>query len=152
MNTHTRLAWLLVGAFACVQASATALAAAAAPPTAAEDAPKPCPICRHANNQSAPYAEHASSTLARGALNTAFGWTELLVQPASEVEHSGNLITGLGKGVSHALKRTAQGVGELVTFWVPRSTKHPESIATDCPICRTALVPPAPQTPAQKSH
>ncbi len=119
---------------------------------AAEDSPTLCPICHHANNQSAPYAEHASSTLPRGALNTAFGWTELLVQPASEVEHSGNLITGLGKGVSHALKRTAQGIGELVTFWMPRSTAHPESIATDCPICHTALAPPASQPPVKKSR
>ena len=120
------------------------LLGATAVSVAAEETTKQCPICHHANNQAAPYAEQASSTLLRGALNTAFGWTDLLVEPVSEVQAKGNLATGLGKGVSHALKRTAQGLGELVTFWVPRSKTSGPPLATDCPICRAALT--------QKSH
>ena len=110
----------------------------------AEDTPKPCPICRHANKPSAPYAETTSSTLLRGALNTAFGWTELLVEPAAEVQRQGDLVTGLGKGVSLAVKRTVLGLGELVTFWVPRSKASEAPLATDCPICRTAFTQPPP--------
>ncbi len=115
---------------------------------AEEAAPRQCPICQAANNQAASYPQHAASTLVRGALNTMFGWTELLVRPASEVQGGSDLATGVGKGISYTLKRTGAGLGELVTFWMPRSktaAAHPPTI--DCPICRSASASahPAPQ-------
>ncbi len=94
-----------------------------------------CPICHRANDQQAPYAEKAGATLARGALNTAFGWTELLAEPTAEVNAGGNVLFGIGKGLGYAVKRTASGLGELLTFWTPRSHKNYLSLTTDCPIC-----------------
>jgi hypothetical protein len=94
-----------------------------------------CPICRQANNQQALYAEKAGSTLVRGALNTAFGWTELLVQPAEEVNRGGNVLSGVGKGIGLAVKRTALGFGELLTFWTPKGKEGQVILARDCPIC-----------------
>ena len=117
-------------------------------PVAAEEAPPPCPICRRANNQHAPYLEKAGSTLARGATNTMFGWTELLLQPTEEVNHGGNLVVGIGKGVGNAVKRTALGLGELLTFWTPKSHDHYLSLTTNCPICFSASQQPHPNTPA----
>lgn len=105
---------------------------------AEEQPPKPsatCPICRQANNQQAPYAEKAGSTLVRGAMNSAFGWTELLVQPAEEVNRGGNVLSGVGKGIGLAVKRTALGFGELLTFWTPKGKEGQVILAHDCPIC-----------------
>lgn len=112
--------------------------AAAAPPDEAAAEPTPsasCPICRGANNQSAPYAQQAASSLARGLTNTFFGWTEMLIRPTAEVERRGNLLSGIGQGLSHSARRTAAGVGEVLTFWMPKSAGGPPPLATDCPIC-----------------
>ena len=98
-------------------------------------APTVCPICRRANNRQAPYAEKAGSTLARGAINAAFGWTELLAQPTDEVNNGGNLAVGIGKGMGYAIKRTALGFGELLTFWTPKGRDGNFALAQDCPIC-----------------
>jgi putative exosortase-associated protein (TIGR04073 family) len=107
-------------------------------------APTTCPICRQANNQQAPYAEKAGSTLVRGAINTAFGWTELLVQPTEEVNRGGNLATGVGKGIGLAIKRTALGLGELLTFWTPKGKEGHAILARDCPICFSTSHQPPP--------
>ena len=74
-------------------------------------------------------------TLVRGMTNTTFGWTELLTQPSAEVERGGNLATGIGRGVGYAMKRTAAGLGELFTFWVPKGTNGYPVLVEDCPIC-----------------
>ena len=111
---------------------------AAEPPPEAKAEPVPsttCPICRHANNQSAPYAEQAAGSLARGVTNTFFGWTEMLTRPTAEVERHGNLLSGIGQGVSHSVSRTAAGIGEALTFWMPKSIGGPPPLTTDCPIC-----------------
>jgi len=97
--------------------------------------PMICPICHRANNPDAPYTEKAGATLVRGATNTAFGWTELLLQPASEVNSGGSLLTGIGKGVGFAVKRTAAGIGELFTFWTPKGKDGYLNLTTDCPVC-----------------
>jgi len=110
----------------------------------AEDLNTMCPICRRANDQRAAYHEKASLTLARGALNTAFGWTELLIQPTAEASAGGNLFYGVGKGVGYAIRRTAVGVGELFTFWAPKGKQGYFQLANNCPIC----LPPA-QGPLQ---
>lgn len=110
----------------------------ACPVVQAEDQPSPstvCPICRRANNVQAPYAEKAGSTLARGAMNAAFGWTELLMQPTEEVNAGGNLAVGIGKGVGYAVKRTALGFGELLTFWTPKGRDGNLTLTQDCPVC-----------------
>lgn len=94
-----------------------------------------CPICHHANNQQATYPQRAGGALMRGAMNTTFGWTELLTRPAEEVKTGGNLIAGVGSGVGRATKRTFMGIGELFTFWVPKGRQGYLNLTTDCPIC-----------------
>ena len=136
--------------------------AAAAPLASADDKPSSetyiCPICHIANNQGAPYAEKAGAGLARGAVNTALGWTELVVQPTAEARTNGNLLLGLGKGVGYAITRTGAGLGELFTFWVPRGKDGYMSLTKDCPICMKASpsgggaassAPDAPKAPAR---
>ncbi len=114
--------------------------AAEAQPKAPESAPAPtiCPICRHANNQSAPYGEQAAGSLARGLTNTLFGWTEMIIRPTAEVERHGNLLNGIGQGVSYSARRTAAGIGEALTFWMPKSAGGRPPLVTDCPICLSA--------------
>ena len=69
-----RSSLLWVG-LALVMGSTSARADSAAA-SSSEPAPSTlCPICRHANNQSAPYAEQAVGSLARGVTNAFFGWT-----------------------------------------------------------------------------
>ena len=106
--------------------------------TRAEESPKRCPICRAANNPNTPYTQKAGVTLMRGVTNTAFGWTELLVQPSAEVERGGNLLVGIGKGMGYAVTRTAGGVGELFTFWLPKGAQGYPKLSQDCPICMSA--------------
>lgn len=103
--------------------------------SAAETPVSRCPICGRANNESTPYPEKAAVTFVRGATNTVFGWTELLMQPAAEAERSGNLAIGMGKGVQHAVSRTASGLGELCTFWVPKHGEAARPLVRDCPLC-----------------
>ncbi len=107
-------------------------------------APTTCPICHQANNPQAPYAQKAGSTLVRGAINTAFGWTELLVQPTDEVNRGGNVLTGIGKGLGFAVKRTALGFGELLTFWTPKGKEGHVILTRDCPICFSSQQTPQP--------
>ena len=106
-----------------------------------------CPICQAANNQNTPYPQRASLSLLRGATNAAFGWTELLLQPAAEAEQGGNLAAGVGRGIGMAMKRTGVGFGELFTFWVPKGKQGYPILTEDCPIC---TLPKAPQ-PKPKS-
>lgn len=126
--------------------------ASAASPTTITSAT--CPICRRANNQNTPYPERATVSLVRGATNTAFGWTELLVEPTNEVERGGNLALGIGKGVGRAVTRTAAGIGEMFTFWLPKTGATYPSLATDCPICLQAghhtAEKPAAEKPIEK--
>ena len=117
---------------------ATSARADSSPPATSSSEPAPttvCPICRHANNESAPYAEQAVGSLARGVTNTFFGWTEMIVRPTAEVERHGNVLRGIGQGLSHSVSRTAAGIGEALTFWMPKSSGGPSPLATDCPIC-----------------
>ena len=106
-------------------------------PASAQESRPMCPICRRANNQDAPYTQKASMTLVRGAVNTAFGWTELLVQPAQEVKAGGSLLSGIGKGVGSGVKRTLVGVGELLTFWTPKGKEGYLTLSPDCAVCRS---------------
>jgi putative exosortase-associated protein (TIGR04073 family) len=132
--------------------SLIATEAAGAEDTQPAATPIVCPICRQANNPQAPYAEKAGSTLVRGAINAAFGWTELLVQPTEEVNRHGNLAVGVGKGIGFAVKRTALGFGELLTFWTPKGKEGNFALAQDCPVCFSTTInrPPAKLEPAKK--
>ena len=103
--------------------------------------PARCPICGRANNPTASYTEKASFTLVRGLSNTAFGWTELLMQPTDEVEHGGNVFVGMGKGLTSAAGRTVAGVGEIFTFWLPQDNKKNKSLIQTCPLCMRSLPP-----------
>ncbi len=94
-----------------------------------------CPICGHANNPQADYSSKAASTLARGATNALFGWTELIRQPAQEARAGGSVFTGIVQGARRGMQRTVAGAGEMLTFWTPRVNKHYVHFSTDCPIC-----------------
>ena len=94
-----------------------------------------CQVCSKAGNDSSSYGAKAGTTLTRGATNTLFGWTELIRQPANEVKSGGNLLVGIGKGFGESLKRTAGGVGEILTFWTPKVNHHYLAFSKDCPIC-----------------
>ena len=128
---------LLVSFAAAPRADAAPSDQPPAAESAQADTPFMCPICHSANKPDAPYAEKAGSTLARGATNTLFGWTELLLQPAAEVNEGGNVLAGVGKGIGNGVKRTALGVGELLTFWAPKGRGGYQPITKDCPICMT---------------
>ncbi len=129
--------WIVIGVIGA--GWMTACAAEESTPSAPAPPSTQCIICRTANNPKTPYAEKASSTLTRGALNVLFGWAELVEQPADEVNNGGNLLTGVGKGVSQAVSRTTRGVGELLTFWLPRQHTNAQPSIADCPVCRNAL-------------
>ncbi|HEX9564010.1 MAG TPA: hypothetical protein VF981_08565 [Gemmatimonadaceae bacterium] len=109
-----------------------------APSEAAEDAaprePQLCPICLAANDHDASYTQNAGSTLVRGVLNFGFGWTELLMQPATEAKGGGNVFTGLGSGLNRGLWRTVNGLGEIATFWMPKVQGEYIHFSKDCPL------------------
>ena len=94
-----------------------------------------CPICHRIRGDSVSYSAKAGSTLTRGATNTLFGWTELIRQPVDEVKQGGNVVTGMGKGVGQALKRTSAGLAEVLTFWTPKVRNRYFHFADDCPLC-----------------
>ncbi len=134
-----RIGWLAAGLlFGATHASA-------ANPSPEGQAPRPCPICKAANDPNTPYPERAGTSLLRGATNTAFGWTELMMQPAAEVERGGNVAVGIGKGLGAAVQRTAAGIGEMFPFWVPKGKQGYPILTRDCPICSLpqAQHPPA---------
>jgi len=101
---------------------------------AAEETSTTCPICQFTTNNSS-YGQKAGSTFLRGATNTVFGWTELLLKPNEEVKSGGNVATGIGKGMSLTVRRTAAGLGELLTFWTPKGKDGYLRFTTTCPIC-----------------
>ena len=111
-----------------------------------------CPICHNANNQQASYPDKAGATLMRGAANAAFGWTEMLIQPSEEVQSGGNLAVGVGKGLGLAVKRTAVGFGELLTFWTPKSKTGYFQLTNDCPVCMGKIHPSSAPNTASSSR
>ena len=127
VSTFVISALLMIGCASTARAADTS--------NASETPVSRCPICGRANNESTPYPEKAAVTFVRGATNTVFGWTELLMQPAAEAERSGNLAIGMGKGVQHAVSRTASGLGELFTFWMPKHGEGARPLVRDCPLC-----------------
>jgi putative exosortase-associated protein (TIGR04073 family) len=119
----------------------TALLSGLTASVCAEEAAIVCPICQRANDQQAAYSQKAGITLLRGMVNTTFGWTELLVQPAAEVNGGGHLVVGIGKGIGYAAKRTVLGVGELLTFWTPKGRQGYLTLTENCPVCLSARQP-----------
>lgn len=93
-----------------------------------------CPICKYTANKEA-YSTKAGTTFVRGAANTMFGWTEFIRQPAQEVKSGGNVFSGIAKGFGEGMKRTASGIGEVLTFWTPKVNNEYVHFANDCPIC-----------------
>ena len=100
-----------------------------------------CPVCKRVIDEAAPssettpYPAKAGSTLARGATNTLLGWTDLIREPASEVRRGGNVFAGLGKGVGSAVTRTLGGIGDVLTFWTPKTHRGYLHFTNDCPVC-----------------
>ena len=124
-----RRRWVVVGGVAVV---ATLLLGCPGQVVAA-DRPL-CPICSKANNASATYAEKAGNTLARGVLNLGLGWTELIRQPAKKARAGGNVFLGMLNGVGHSATRSARGLGEILTFWVPKVQGEYVHFSKDCPL------------------
>lgn len=132
-----RLFSIVSAGLLCVTAASASLSAeptATTKPAAKPSAATTCPICGRVTD-SASYADKAGNTLVRGASNTFFGWTELLRQPVQEVKAGGNAFIGIGKGVGEGVKRTFAGLGEVLTFWTPKTQDGYVQFATDCPIC-----------------
>ena len=96
-----------------------------------------CPICKRISERQMGYAEKAGNTLARGALNTSLGWTELIRQPAQEVKRGGNAFVGIANGVGQGLNRTFTGLAELFTFWTPKVQGQYLHFSKDCPLDAT---------------
>jgi putative exosortase-associated protein (TIGR04073 family) len=96
-----------------------------------------CPICRRIQKEDVSYEDHASRTLARGALNAGLGWTELIRQPAKEARQGGNPVVGIAKGVGQGIARTFSGIGELLTFWAPKTDTGYIHFSKDCPLDAT---------------
>ena len=61
------------------------------------------------------YVDAAVGKLGRGIANAAFGWVELLRQPAINE----NAWEGVGRGIVHTIGRTGSGVLEVATFIIP---------------------------------
>lgn len=115
-----------------------------APASSTQAQPMACPICSHANVQDGDYAATSGTTFVRGASNTLLGWTEILRRPAEEAKAGGNVLAGVGKGVATGVGRTVSGIGEILTFWVPKGKQTPMNLATDCPLCMgRQTAPPA---------
>lgn len=107
-----------------------------------------CPICRQVNDEKASYASRAGNTLLRGTANALLGWTELIRQPAKEVEEGRtprNVLTGIAKGIRQSVRRTASGVTEVFTFWMPKTEGKQAYTTSDCPLCmgRATQKPPS---------
>lgn len=113
------------------------------PAGAAEEVSQTCPICQFTTNRSS-YGQKAGGTLLRGATNTVFGWTEMLLAPNKEVKSGGGVAAGMGKGMSLAVQRTAAGLGELLTFWTPKGKDGYLRFTTTCPICMGQQPAPPP--------
>ena len=96
---------------------------------------KVCPICSKAADENASYPVKAGSVLVRGATNTLLGWTELIRQPVQEAKAGGNVLTGVAHGIGYGVTRTLAGVGEVLTFWTPKTKNGYIHFAKDCPLC-----------------
>lgn len=108
----------------------------AAPPTPpADDQQKVCPICGRAGDANASYGAKAVSTLGRGATNALLGWTEMIRRPAKDVKAGGNVLTGIAHGVGSGVTRTLAGLGEVLTFWTPKTQQGYVQFSKDCPVC-----------------
>jgi putative exosortase-associated protein (TIGR04073 family) len=154
MNHALRLTIVLVCASAGLSFGHPAAGAAAnqRPAQQPADAPVICPICSRTTNQ-ADYASKAGNTLVRGATNALLGWTELIHKPAHEVKtHGGrntrNVLSGVVKGIGQGAARTASGVAELFTFWIPKVQGSYVTFSKDCPICMGQHTPAPPASAA----
>jgi len=126
------------------------LASTAAPPAArAEEVV--CPICKSAGSETASYGETAGHTFVRGASNLFFGWTEVIHRPAYEARRGGNAFTAVGDGAREGAKRTVAGLGELLTFWMPKVNDRYIRFSRDCPICMGKTQRQPPSTEARQS-
>lgn len=114
---------------------ACALIALSPPAFADEDRdPNRCPFSAALERDDLTYQEKMGNMLARGALNVGFGWTEVLMQTTIEAKKEGNILAGLFRGIGQGFTRTANGAGELLTFWTPKLGDKYITFATDSPL------------------
>ena len=120
--------------------------------TASAEEKRPvCPVCLNARDD-VDYPTKMGATIARGAVNTLFGWTEIMRVPAEEAKRGQNPAIGIANGIGQATSRTIAGVGDLLTFWTPKVKRDYLHFAHDCPICLGRMAEknqaaPAPTTP-----
>jgi putative exosortase-associated protein (TIGR04073 family) len=100
----------------------------------AEQPLEQCPFSAALENQDLPYPEKAGNMFARGALNAGFGWTEIIMNTTIEAKREGNIMSGLLRGMGQGITRTANGFGELFTFWVPKVGPDYLTFSTDSPL------------------
>ena len=99
-----------------------------------------CAVCSRATSDR--YWTKTGGQLTRGVANTGLGWTELVRQPVKEARGGGNVVIGMGKGVGHAVKRTGQGLVEIVMSPMPRQKDGKYlQVADDCPMCMYGGMP-----------
>ncbi len=130
MRAHHRVQRVIIATLASLSAWS--------PPAMAEER-RQCPICMYAGRSESTYPQNAGHTLARGAANALLGWTDVIRQPAREVKRSGNLAAGVLDGVSSGVVRTFSGLGEVLTFWIPKVGEHYVRFSRDCPVCEGQL-------------
>ena len=95
-------------------------------------------------------AEHrlhpAFQKLGRGVSNVLWGWLEVplnIHKRFTRTDTAGSVVTGLVVGVFKGGVRTAVGVYETVTFFIP----YPENFAPILPTLEYFQQPPAPPSP-----
>jgi len=93
-----------------------------------------CPICSTLEDRSTSYGEKAGNTLARGMLNLTLGWTEMIRQPGKAAREGKGVLHGLANGVAFSARRTLRGLGEVFTFWTPKTTERYIHFSKDCPL------------------
>lgn len=125
--------------FARVLPILLALVAFTQPAFTAEDPKKPepklCPFCVALAKRDLAYQDKVGNTLARGAMNFGFGWTEIITQPAQEARKGGNILFGMANGFSRSVGRTFGGLGEMLTFWTPKvDGQNYIHFNSDCPL------------------
>lgn len=125
----------IVAAHATAFSDEPAFAAEASADAKTAPASQVCPICGRLRSEHLEYSDKAGTMLARGALNFALGWTEMMKQPAQEVREGHSVLTGLARGVERSTARTIGGLGELATFWLPKiNGTYNTGISQDCPL------------------
>ena len=86
------------------------------------------------------YPDYAGRKLGRGLTNVALGWTEILKSEDKAIDEHGAVaavFVGPLDGIGNAIKRTAVGVLETVTFPIRTSESSAPEIEPEIPAARS---------------